>query len=214
MESPREFLYREGMRRALRFCTVNKIPPPVFMTYDELHYPSRMQHTAALLQKLKRIAPLVGAQTGLYRDGHVFVNLPVTALPVRVPAMRSWSWPCYKTDRTAMGVVAHELGHYVEDILQKKKTLKSDVQGIQWRVLIEFTGRKPVSGYEPVPSEAWAESMRLFILNPDLLRLAIPARYNFIREFLKPSERRTWSEVLGPAHKSYFTAAERWIKES
>jgi hypothetical protein len=113
-----------------------------------------------------------------------------------------------------MGVVAHELGHYLEDWLQRKDRM-TKTDGADWRDIIankdkQYRSRKKqVSGYEPVPSEAWAESCRLFILNPDLLQKAIPERYKFISKFLKPSETRHWFNVLN--NPNYFGPAERWM---
>lgn len=112
-----------------------------------------------------------------------------------------------------MGVVAHELGHHVQETMTAAGTA-TPAHGEQWRELIQRY-RKQMSGYEPVPSEAMSETMRLFILNPDLLRRAIFPRYEFLVDELglKPSEKRGWREVLGAAHPTYIAAAERWIGE-
>jgi hypothetical protein len=149
-------------------------------------------------------------RTGFYHNGRVYVNVPVTAAPAFVQSGMRWSLPGYKVDRTACGVVAHETGHYVEHKLQQLGRLQPAVHGAQWRDVVN-SGGKQVSGYEPVPSEAWAESMRLFILNPELLRAGIPARYEFICTLgLRPLKRGTWQHVLG-GNKPYIEAATRWI---
>jgi hypothetical protein len=124
--------------------------------------------------------------------------------------MRNWSFPGYKVDRTAVGIVAHEVGHHLERYLQNKKVLRQEHRE-EWFNLIHSV-KKQVSGYEPVPAEAWAETMRLFILNPDLLKQGIYPRYEFVVRVtnLIPSDRRTYKEVLNN-HPVYCAAAERWI---
>lgn len=213
----KEALYQEGLRLARKFLKVNRIPEPAFYTYEEAlagaqslieTYPFRLLHKVAN-------GPLVGTKTGLYTDSHIFVNVPVTAWPVQKPQARSWSWPGWKTDRTAIGVVAHELGHYLEHYFQIMGQLSIEECRGSWMDIIENhnkqyrSRKKQVSGYEPVPSEAWAESCRLFILNPDLLQRGLPERYNFIRKFVRPSEGRQWFEVLG--NSNYYKPAERWM---
>jgi hypothetical protein len=217
MHQNKNALYQEGLRLARKFLKVNRIPDPLFYTYEEAWswstHDDQDKHALRLLRKVAD-GPLVGTMTGLYSERHIFVNVPVTAWPVQKPQARSWSWPGWKTDRTAMGVVAHELGHYLEDWLQRKDRM-TKTDGADWQDIIanknkQYRSRKKqVSGYEPVPSEAWAESCRLFILNPDLLQKAIPERYKFISKFLKPSETRHWFNVLN--NPNYFAAAERWM---
>jgi hypothetical protein len=212
----RESLYRQGIQKAYKFCSVNDIKPPVFLTYEEAEKLDGMSDGQAL-RFLQRVAdgPLQGTGTGLYYKNHVFVNVPVTALPVLKPGFRNWSYPCYKVDRTAMGVVAHETGHHVEQTLAKTGKLTRQ-QGAEWRTLLTTAnGRRKITNYEPVPSEAWAETMRLFILNPQLLRFAVPARYRFITDCvgLRPSERRPWRDVL-QRHPDFVAQAERWIGQA
>lgn len=202
----KDAIYTYGIDVVKRFLDVNAIQHPLFFRYSEADkMPARARR---FLEKVQD-GPLVGTRTGLYCYDCIFVNVPVTALPVQNPGNQRWSYPCWKTDRTAIGVLAHECGHYVEDYLQHvKKTLLPSIHGHNWRVLVS-KGKK-VTSYEPVPSEAWAETMRVFILNPDLLRLGIPKRYKFLIDAgLKPSETRPWNEVLN--HPAYIAAGERWI---
>jgi hypothetical protein len=204
-------LYYIGMQAAMEFLSCNDLPDPVFMTYEAA---LQGEYTPRAVQLLRRVAegPVQGTGTGLYSDGHVFVNVPRTAAPVQTPTMRNWSWPGWKTDRTAVGVVAHEVGHYVEHRLQLDGKLDAKEHGPAWRAIISKC-RKTVSGYEPVPSEAWAESMRLFILNPDLLQRAIPARFDFICSVgLDPLPRllrKGYAAIINNA--AYLSAAQRFI---
>lgn len=210
-------LYQRGIKLALRFCKVNKLDPPMFMTYRDL-----MRHdeevfdaaadyfTMQAIRFAKRVMPnaaLVGANTGLYKDNIIFVNVDATAWPVAVPGNRRWSWPCWKTDRTAVGVVAHELGHYIMDV----STFSTPDLGEQWRALLQ-QHRQRLTSYEPTPGEAMAETLRLYILNPNLLNRAMPHRFLFVRDqlHLNRSEYRKWKVVLGQ-NEHYVAAGERWI---
>lgn len=204
----REYLYVDGVSRCLQFLTINDLPVPMFFRYSEIE--KVIDNRAKRFLEMVQNGPLQGTGTGLYRYNHIFVNVPVTALPVNKPRARSWSYPCWKTDRTAVGVLAHELGHHIECVLQERGKLIPHIHGAAWRDLITKC-KKKVSGYEPVPSEAWAESMRLFILNPELLCLGIPERFKFIQDVgLKCSEHRHWYEVLGN-HPNYVEAGKKWI---
>jgi hypothetical protein len=194
----------------MEFLSHNDLPDPMFMTYEEaLH--TEMKSRSVLLLRRVMDGPTLGTGTGLYSEGHVFVNIQRTAFPVQNPAMRSWSWPGWKTDRTAVGVVAHEVGHYVSELVSKQYT--SEERAVKRAEWLDAVKGKKVSGYEPVPDEAAAESLRLFILNPDLLRKAIPARYNFICKLgLKPLPRllrKGYAAVLNNA--AYLQAAQRFI---
>jgi hypothetical protein len=213
----RAALYALGVQAATEFLMFNNLPLPLFLTYAEtLSAPSKGAPRAA--EYLRRVVAqdsrAVGAGTGLYYDGHVFVNLPRCALPVQKPAVRSWSWPGWKTDRTPVGVVAHETGHHVEWALRRAGRLDR-AKGLEWRDLLETTRGRTVSGYEPVPDEAWAETLRLFILNPDLLRRALEARYAFVTGLgLRPVSRllrKGWRAVL--ANPAYYPAGERWVNQ-
>lgn len=112
--------------------------------------------------------------TGLYEQGIIWVNPAMCAIPAKGEG-RSWSFPGYKTDRTTMGVLSHEFGHHV-DMMLRLPSRKAE-----WKALRKD---RPITSYEPVPSESFAETMRLFITNSDLLAAGSPARYRFLRETL------------------------------
>ncbi len=116
---------------------------------------------------------------------NIYVNVAAATVP---PKTRGyvWSYPGHKTDRTVSGILFHELGHHC--------AYAKHIDSAVWKQVVSST--KPVTSYEPVPSEAFAESMRIFIGNPDLLRLARPKRYAFIREYFEPLHDLTWQEVL------------------
>lgn len=130
-------------------------------------------------------------------------NLASTRHPSTV---RGWSYPGYKADRTVHGVLAHEVGHYiwmlrVADFAQRR---------LEWNLLIDRS--QDVSGLKDGEEDRFAETMRLYILNPTLLRDAVMSRWEFLQRTLQlqPSVTRHWKDVLAgsPPHQK---AAERWI---
>ena len=137
----------------------------------------------------------------------ILVDVPMTALPRHVPVCCMRSYPASKIDRTAMGVVAHETGHHCEFVLADRRKFNY----AKWKLALQQSNR--VSGYEPNHHEAFAETMRLFILNPNLLLAGAPARYEFIRSVLnlQPSEPRDWRTILP---KSYHQDCLSWIAKN
>lgn len=119
-------LYNIGVEASKEFLDVNQLPHPVFMTYAEgLQGPapkSKVEGVARAILKRVSSGPVQGTGTGLYTHGHVFVNAPHSAAPVQKPMMRSWSWPGWKTDRTPVGVVAHEVGHHTALVVSARFT--------------------------------------------------------------------------------------------
>lgn len=210
----REAIYQYGLPLVRRFFEANGIPLPTFYRYSD---------TALMDERTKRYIELVagmneGTTYGVYWNEKVFVNVDKSRLPVQNPGGMSWSYPCWKTDRTAIGILAHECGHHVQEVIQDIKKLVPD--GYCWHIwkqnIMSHKKSRAISGYQPNhPMEAFAETMRLFILNPDLLHKAIPIRYAFIHEYLQltPIETRPWQEVL-LNHPAYIQAGERWIKHA
>lgn len=201
-------LYEQGVRLAQSFLAANKLVQPNFHTYDDAPL-SYGNHLATF----KRTAPLQGKATGWYDNRNIFVNLKACAWPREAPAFQSWSYPGYKIDRTPVGVVAHETGHHVDFELRKKGIFTPELQ-MEWRKMTTRKRKdcKRVTGYEPIPVESFAESMRLFILNPHLLEKGILERYEFLtlKLNLKPSETRNFDAVLNN-HPAYVAQAEKWI---
>jgi hypothetical protein len=141
---------------------------------------------------------------GLYIWGKddIYVNIERAKNPIGSPGF-SWSYTGYKADLTVSGILAHECGHYIDSYFNwpsKKMNL--------------FVGKETnVSSYEPNAKEKFAESMKLFILNPDLLKTGRPMRYKFLTEVvnLKPEINDPWEVVLQNAHPKLISAAKSWI---
>lgn len=140
---------------------------------------------------------------GVYVSGQssITINPKKTRTPVDKPGF-AWSFTGYKADLTIAGVMAHETGHYVDyhlnwisDNLNVKKEPK-------------------VSSYEPNKKEVFAEMMKLFILNPDLLKQGRPLRWKFLTENLgfQPFITDKWENILKNANPKIISAAKNWIK--
>jgi hypothetical protein len=211
-KSARE-LFQTGVARLNEFCVVNSLPTPLYMHHHEIPDTPEGRSLWLILSRPSRFTK--HRLTGFYEPKQhlILVNLKTVAKPVPRPRPRNWSYPGYKSDRTAVGVVCHEGGHYIQDMLHHRCDLSSWNHKVDedWRELLRSCS-KQVSSYEPIPDEAFAETMRLFILNPEMLRLGIPQRYDFICELgLVPSEMRSYQEVLD-GNPYYIQAAENWFE--
>lgn len=137
--------------------------------------------------------------------GLIQVNLTLAKYPMKNPGY-SWSYPGYKSDLTPIGILSHETGHWVQHQLGKR----FQEQRARWYYVLKI--EQPVSGYEPSPTEAFAEAMKLFISNPDLLRVGRPIRYKFIESLgLKGVFKGDWRSVLKHAHSRLVDAAVTWV---
>lgn len=138
---------------------------------------------------------------GVYEHDKVKVNVRSTATPLQKRG-RVWSFPGHKSDRTAAGVVCHEFGHHAYFNRRLPRG---------WREVVQAT--KPITSYEPSIGEAYAETARLFILNPDLLRLGRPERYEYLTKFhgLRPVVDVSWRTVMTYAPEHILLAAEKFI---
>lgn len=124
-----------------------------------------------------RVIPTGRPPSGSYGCGvylprlqQIMVNSAACANPAR-GTPRQFSFPGYSVDRTPVGVLAHEIGHYVDHVhgyVSNSPDWQNAIRGSK------------VSSYEPNASESFAESMRLYILNPELLRAIAPRRHEFM----------------------------------
>lgn len=115
----------------------------------------------------------------------------------------SWSFTGYRADMTCAGIAAHELGHWFH--IRRRGSLQKFSE--------LAVGAKRVSSYEPNTSEAFAETMRLYVLNPDLLRLASPVRFEAMAAVgAVQLHDAPWRDVLANAGQKRVTAVEKWIQ--
>ena len=180
----KQILYDRGVERSKVFLTVNRISHPAYEGF------STKQRWKAY---------------GYYQNEKIYVSVHKSKLPAKTPGY-SWSYPGYKADLTAFGIVAHETGHHISMSLELKLS--------RCRNTILIDKEKPVTSYAPNEDEDFAETLKLFITNPDLLRLGRPLRWDYVTNSLGlyQVEHRSWEEVLAGAHPKFFAAARNWIK--
>lgn len=117
---------------------------------------------------------------------------------------RQWSYPGYCVDRTPFGVLAHELGHHVDHAHGAAGGTLSHL----WRSIDPM----PLTSYCPNDNEWFAELFRLFVTNPDLLRVVRPKVWPLFDSSWASVEARSWSEVLSPAPRQLAAAHNRILR--
>lgn len=174
-------LAEKSVKHIQDFLEKNGLPVPEFVMHEYPDAKNKFQKTGHYSRK----------------EGKVYLNAANTRNPVMKPGGMQWSYPGYKVDKTPLGVLAHEIGHHIDH------TKQFDTDSFPYK------GEK-VTGYEPTVHEAIAESLRLFMLNPDLLHTIAPKRYQyFIDNGLKPTVRGSWKDVLHGAPQAYFDQIEK-----
>lgn len=157
-----------GLRLAQRFLSKNEYSGPI---YDITN------------RALRGMCGYFDSRVG--ESGKIVVSVPGCAH--RNP---KFSWPGFISDRTPLGVIAHETGHFIDN----------QVRMASYRIQ-RLTGEKPITSYAPNASEWFAEMMRLYITNPGLLLLIRPKTYREIRKGLRlePAVTGDWRKVLAGA---------------
>jgi hypothetical protein len=121
---------------------------------------------------------------------------------------RRWSFPGYVSDRTPYGVLAHELGHHVDVTVSDRKRGYFGDYSIGLRCKI---GEAAITSYCPNAAEWFAEMFRLFVTNPDLLRILRPKMYAELRGRFVPVETRQWADVLAHAPPRFMEMARKKV---
>ena len=219
-------LFGYGVEYLTNFLALNGIDNAKgIYTYDQALAPERRDtYESRVLAKLES-GPYQGTGTGWYKNGLIFVCLQKASRCILTPKFQNWSHPHYRVDREPVGVVCHEGGHHIQAILRKRRQFNE----YKWRDAV-FNSRegklttfptnikarlkvKRVTNYEPNLDESFAESMRLFILNPFLLQAGLEKRFDFIANDcgLHPSVWVPWRDMLQSFDPAYTTQAEKWI---
>lgn len=177
----KEELKLEGLNIIEQFCGLNNIQMP------KIHFVNQSKYD----------------DCGWYSNKTIFIVPNACATPAINPGFK-WSYPHYLIDRTILGVICHEFGHYVHEHLGFPK--------------IDHWGCK-ITGYEPNMYERFAETMRIFLTNPDLLRQYNPQRYEFLVKKcgLRPVYRTHWRAQLnyyGEVNPKYIAACENKIRNA
>ena len=186
-KSRKDLLVR-GEDLAQRFCTLNKLHMPAVQVT-----PSRDWRFDAC---------------AYYRP--VYIAICVEKCAPLGKAGRAWSWPGNVIDRTPYGVIQHELGHHVDHTFSKDR---GAYFGDYSQGMRGITKEPPLTGYCPNDAEWFAEIFRLFVTNPDLLRLLRPRAFAALSDRLRPAVTEPWEKVLADAPIRTLVSCENKIKK-
>ena len=180
-----------GIRRVRAFCLLNNIPlPPIHLVLKKDWFVSACAFYRPDIEQNQRWLDKI--------PGHgVGINICVEhcAHPCTQEQPRAWSWPASPIDRTPYGVLCHELGHHCDWITSTRKGSYGGDYGISVQ---QQAGEPPLTNYAGENGwEYFAEAMRLFITNPDLLRNLRPRVYVILLARWKPLTSQRWVDVLG-----------------
>jgi hypothetical protein len=132
----------------------------------------------------------------------IFIDINKTRICVDEP-FRIWSYTGNKTDKTTTGVLCHEFGHYIDDLYNN----------VSKKDCLDKRFKTKITSYEPNTQEVFAETFRLFLTNPDLLRVLFPDRHDYIRKFgFKNVVKSNWEETLVRAHPKLVNNLRKRIK--
>lgn len=183
-------LYNMAVQQVNDFCKLNNFPLP------------------------KISAGVAGPNSGFYRHnrngGYIVVDLENSRYPVFKPNAfnpRNQSFTGNKTDRTPAGVVAHEVGHYIDFNTRYTLNLVAKFRSI---IPLESS----ITSYDGDRDfERVAESMRLFILNPRLLEEGRPKAFEILRQRFKPIHKAPWTIMFHYAQRKeiYIDWCQKWI---
>jgi hypothetical protein len=158
----------------------------------------------------------LGRYFGLYKPlGRLYYDSKVCRRPVKTPGY-AWSFTGYKADRTAPGVIAHEMGHHAWEVITRRLdggvvSRRRRTMYLVWKEIAKKEAE--VTSYAShIPEEDFAEAFKVFVLNPDLLRTGRPVRWAAMSALgLKPAFDVPWELVLIHAHDKIIAAAKKWI---
>lgn len=186
----------KGEELVKKFCELNKLPVPQTMW----------------LYLGDRDYEAIGTCT-FYRKDTIYIAVHKCAHVGT--AGSSWSYPGYVIDRTPYGVFAHELGHHVDVHLGKKLGFKQFAySSMLSEDIMNKSGEEKLTNYCPNPAEWFAEMMRLFITNPDLLQKVRPLTYRLLRGYLTPVVKIAWEAVLFAAPDRTLLQARKKIEDA
>lgn len=177
-------LAEAGTKRAQRFCELNKLPIPSFRIVEAHNW----FVDACAFYRPDTITNRQRKLEGI----HICLNR--CARTCHDNDIRNWNWPGSSVDREPYGVLCHELGHHADWVKGKAKYKYSSDYGDS---IMKQANESPLTNYCPNPAEWFAEMFRLFVTNPDLLRLIKPKTYSLLRKDWKPLPHLDWRDELG-----------------
>ncbi len=180
-------LFDAGLQLMRTFCAVNKLTIPEVRTLDS-------------------DAWLFGGTCAYYRPTYIAICVKkCAAIGVAGPA---WSYPGYVVDRTPYGVLQHELGHHADVV---KSGVTVGYMGNFSQSMRRETGEAPITSYCPNDGEWFAEMFRLFVTNPDLLRIIRPMTFAALSRVFKPVVQKSWWVVMQDAPPRTIAACAKRI---
>jgi hypothetical protein len=168
-------LMERGRRRMVLFCRINRIIVPSLQPVPEAEW--------------------LFSACAYYRPQYIRICLPLCGRVCSEHETRNWTYPGSTTDREPYGVVLHELGHHADWTAGTKKGSYFSDYGED---VCARSREEPISGYHPNEAEWFAEMFRVFVSNPDLLRLIRPRTYRILTERWKTVTENDWRTELGP----------------
>lgn len=182
-------LYDKGLELIHEFCLINDLLIP-----DVIVIPSKQWK--------------ISSTCAYYRNSAIVICLEKCSSIGT--GGTSWSYPGYVVDRTPYGVLAHELGHHIDMFYS---TVKNKYMGNNSTNVRNASGEPKLTNYCPNDGEWFAEMMRLFITNPNLLSILRPKTFNIIRQRLVPEITESWQDVLENAPERTKNAVLNKIKQ-
>lgn len=180
-------LLSAGQRVMAQFCDRNTLPVPNVVQVASREWPFRV--------------------CAYYRNSKTSICVERCA-PIGTVG-RQWSYPGYTVDRTPYGVLQHELGHHVDVMRSGKRAAYFGDFSIAVR---GNAGEEPITSYCENDAEWFAEMFRVFVTNPDLLRLIRPRTHReLIAASFTPLFEDSWRERLNGAPARTIVAVERKI---
>lgn len=195
----REELYLKGMEMIKQFAELNNIDISdidFFVRYNKKECPKGFN-------RYINYSGLCIYKTKHKNHYSIFINLPKSAYEANKPTAFNSNHVHWFVDRTPCGIVCHEFGHYLHDKLTDCKLV--------------LPKEKQITSYEPDYHERFAESIKLFITNPDLLKQYDPKRYDVIvnKLNLKPITNKSYIDVFKEhnMHEIYYERAKKRIEK-
>lgn len=190
-------LMRLGVGRAEAFCRLNGLEVPAFRLIRKVDWYFDACAFYRPDESGNRYLYSSLSDSALSAKGYgvgINICLEHCGRPCPVAYSRNWTWPGSTTDREPYGVILHELGHHVDWTV-------GDAKGRYWSNygtgMAAEADEPAISGYAPNPAEWFAEMFRLFLSNPDLLRILRPRTFALLSKRWKPVETRDWRAAMG-----------------
>lgn len=207
---PKERLARVGRDASFAWLKRNgiRLPDRVYLNRDDANI-DRM----AIDDTPMFMSGWLGVYQRTWKGGWNAVAVDVvgchTERRLKVPGRKSiWQAPGAPCDFTPFGVFCHEVGHHVDYTLDPDGCFSASSD---FADVIEH--EEDISTCEHTVQESFAEAIRLFVSNPDLLCQGRPERYEYLTKKvgLKPLHDMPWRVVLRNAGKRVLASTEAWL---